>query len=153
MKRIIPFLTASLMAVPCIAEKKLCVVIYEKQGQTAAFDLEQRPSVSFCGNDVRLVCCNTDVLYPLENYLKMTIQEADTETLAEKTMADASFSVSENEITAHGCDSMSLYTVDGKLITTAQADENGTATLATSQLGKGVYLVKTGNNAFKITKK
>lgn len=156
MKRNTPLFTvaaiACLLAMPSYAENRLCVVIYEKQGQTATFDLELRPTVSFMDNDIRLVCGNTDILYPLDSYLKMTIQEADLETSTEH-IPDASFSITENGILAHGCNSMELYTVDGKIIAKENAHADGTVTLSTGNLGTGVYLVKVGNKSFKIIRK
>ena len=46
-----------------------------------------------------------------------------------------------------------LYAPDGKKLASAKAGSDGVVTIAIGQLRKGVYVVKTDNNVFKITKK
>lgn len=133
------------------AEKKLCVVIHDAQGQTA-FDLTQKPVVSFTETDVKMVCGETELLYPLASHLKMTIEEVDLPTAVDDAMSD-SFTITASELVARGCESLSLYTLDGKTLATAKADAEGVAVISISQLGRGVYIVQTDRKVFKITKK
>lgn len=151
MRRKLLLLLACLMGLTGLAAKRLCVVVHETQGQTA-FDMQQRPVVSFTDTDVRLVCAGVEVLYPLTNYLKLTIEEADPETSVDK-VPDASFTITNYEVTARGCENLTLYTIDGKTLGNAKADEHGVASIPIGQLHKGVYVVKTNNNTFKISKR
>lgn len=151
MKRIVFILLALMMGMSSYAERKLCVVIYETKGQTA-FDLAQKPVVSFTDNDVKLVCGELEVLYPLDDYLKMTIEEAELATTVDKPF-DSAFTISNEKISASGCESMVLFTPDGKTLASAKASSDGVVSIAIGQLRKGVYVVKTDKNVFKITKK
>lgn len=151
MKRALSIFLALVLISPTFAEKKVCVVIHESQGQTA-FDLQQKPVVSFQANDVRLVCGEVDVLYPLDDYLKMTIDEVDLGTSIDPSH-QGSFSITGDMISARGCDVLTLYTTDGKNLLTTKANADGEATLSLEKLHKGVYLVKTNINTFKISKK
>lgn len=151
MKKVFLILFACMIGLSCYAEKKLCVVVHEAQGQTA-FDMEQRPAVSFVGTDVKMVCGDMEVLYPLTGSLKITIEEAELETAVSEVMS-SSFTISQSAIAMRGCESLSLYTLDGKMLATGKADSQGVATIAIDHLSNGIYIVKTGNKAFKIIKK
>lgn len=134
-----------------VGEKKMCVVIHEAQ-RTTAFDLEARPIVSFTDTDVKLVCGDMTVLYPLDNYLKMTIEEVDVATDM-KTLSTEAFKITGSVITAQGCESMSLYGLDGQCLAQGKANAEGVATLSISQLPAGTYIVVIGNQSFKINKR
>lgn len=151
MKKLVLIILTCMIGIQASAEKRHCVVIHERQGQTA-FDLEKQPVVSFTGNNIKLVCGDIEVLYPMDNYLKMTIEEAELPDAVEK-IESSTFSITEHAIIARGCDSMALFTIDGKSIAYAEADENGMVYIFTEQLGIGVYIVKIENNSFKIYKR
>ncbi len=132
------------------AEKGLCVVIHEAQG-TTAFDLSTRPVVSFTDDDVKIESGDVTVLYPLDKYLKLTIEEHDV-AVGMKAVATEGFRITDTEIVATGGGSLALYAVDGKRIATAKAAD-GTAHLSIAALPAGVYIVVTNNQTFKISKK
>jgi hypothetical protein len=132
-------------------EKKMCVVIHEAQRSTS-FDLEDRPIVSFTDTDVKLECAGMTVLYPLDNYLKMTIEEVDVATDM-KTISTEAFKITGSVITAQGCESLSLYGIDGQCLLKGKANAEGVATLSISQLPAGTYIVVLGNQSFKINKR
>ena len=55
-----------------------------------------------------------------------------------------------------GCDPyalVELFDVDGILLATIKADDNGNANFGASSLTDGVYLVKIGSVSYKILKK
>lgn len=152
MRGILSTLLFCMACLTCHAEKKLCVVIHETQGQTA-FDLEHRPVVSFTETDVKMVCHDMTVLYPLTESLKITIEEADPKTAIDEVTNGGAFTITKASITAHGCDSMSIYTPDGKTLATGTANATGMVTLPIGELPSGVYVVKANNKVFKIYKK
>lgn len=130
-------------------EKMMCVVVYETKG-AISFNLTEKPVVTFVGEEVQLVSGKVTVRYALDGYLKMTIEEKSTDI---KPIADDSFRITDGEVTAYGCRQLSLYTIDGKCVETATPGKDGTATLSTASLRKGVYLVVTESKTFKISKK
>ena len=130
--------------------KQMCVVIHETE-RTTAFALEARPVVSFTDNDVKLECNDVTVLYSLDSYLKMTIEEAGT-TVDVKTLADETFRITASNIIATGCKNLSLFALDGKCLATGRADADRGATIDISQLRAGTYIVVFGNQSFKIHK-
>lgn len=130
--------------------KTLCVVVHEELSSTA-FALETRPIVSFLDADVKLECGDVAVLYPLDNYLKITIEEASLPVGIHDTPHDTSFSVSDHAVTAYGVSRLAIYTVDGKCVAKAEADADGVVSLSTDRLRKGVYVVSCDNKSFKIS--
>jgi len=134
-----------------VGEKKMCVIIHEAQ-RTTAFDLEARPIVSFTDSDVKLVCADMTVLYPLDNYLKMTIEEVDEATDIKALSTDA-FKITDSVITARGNENLLLYSIDGKCLLQGKANAEGLATFSISQLPAGTYIVVIGKQSFKINKK
>lgn len=152
MRKFILALFTSMTALSSHAEKKTCVVVHEPKGQTT-FDLEKSPVVSFTETGVKMVCGDMEVLYPLSESLKITIEEVYTETMVEEVKNNESFIVTQTEITAKGCDILSLYTPDGKTIASGIANPEGIVTLSIERLPKGVYIIITGNKAFKIHKR
>lgn len=132
------------------AEKKQCVVIHET-GQTTAFALETHPVVSFTDTDVKLKSNDITVLYSLDRYLKMTIEETTPSTDI-KTVADQSFEIIGSSIIATGCQSLSLYAVDGRCLAYGQPAADGVITLNISQLRAGTYIAVSGNQSFKFQK-
>lgn len=133
------------------ADKQMCVVIHEVE-RTTAFALESRPIVSFTESDVKLECNDISVLYSLDHYLKMTIEEVDIATEL-KNLAEGSFRITGSTIIGTGCESLSLYTIDGKFIASSRADSDGVVTLNISQLPTGTYVSTFGNKSFKIYKR
>lgn len=134
-----------------VAEKKMCVIIHEAQ-RTTAFDLEARPIVSFTDSDVKLVCGDMTVLYPLDNYLKLTIEEVDVATDVKELSTEA-FKITGSVITAQGNENLLLYSIDGICLLQGKANAEGVATLSISQLPAGTYIVVIGKQSFKINKK
>lgn len=134
-------------------EKKMCVVIHETE-RTTAFALEDRPVVSFTETDVKLACNDITVLYALDHYLKMTIEEKDIATSVNSTFNGESsmFNITGSTIMATGCKNLAVYAVDGKALASTKADAYGIATLDISQLRVGAYIVVFGNQSFKIYK-
>ena len=131
--------------------RQLCVVIHEA-ACTTAFALEARPVVSFTETDVKLECNDVTVLYALDNYLKMTIEETTLPTSV-KTVADDSFRITGSNVIATGCASLSIYAVDGKCLATERADADGVVTLNISQLRAGTYIAVTEDKTFKFIKR
>ena len=163
LKRMFPARTAMMLLVMMLTtatawsqsdEKQMCVIVHETE-QTTAFALEARPVVSFTATDVKLVCNDITVLYPLDRYLKMTIGESDTTTGIEPTVNGQSsmFNITESTITVTGCSSLTIYTVDGKIIATESAATDDVITLNISQLRTGTYVAVFGNQSFKFNKK
>ena len=130
-------------------ENTMCVVIHETEG-TTAFALDARPIISFQDADVQLQCGELTVLYPLDKYLKLTIEESSLTGMKEPRRLE-SFRVSGSSITASGVGQLALYTSDGKCVATAKADADGVATLSTANLRTGVYVVGYGNKSFKVS--
>ena len=131
-------------------EAKMCVVIHETE-RTTAFDLESRPVVSFTETDVKLECNDITVLYSLDNYLKLTIEESGIAN-GMKKLADETFRINGSSITATGCNNLSIYAVDGRCLVTGRASADGVVNLNIGQLRAGTYIAVFGNKSFKIYK-
>ena len=51
---------------------------------------------------------------------------------------------------AHTGDRIALYTTDGKLVASTMATDNYSQSLNIASVGTGVYVVKVGNDTFKL---
>lgn len=70
--------------------------------------------------------------------------------------AKTAFQLTGNEITATGMKAgsdMCIYSLNGTLVATAKASDNGIGVISISELAKGSYIIKAGNNSFKFLKR
>jgi hypothetical protein len=50
-------------------------------------------------------------------------------------------------------DTVTLYTADGKTLTSVEADSNGRASVSLSSLPKGIFILRTPTQSYKIINK
>lgn len=131
--------------------------IHCKSGDAVTILLGERPLVTFANNDLMLTTQTHVVCYPADEVLKFTYLDEDEVItgIGQAHQSGSVFSfVDENLQVKHLVpeSAVSVYTVDGKLLVTAQTDAQGSATLALPEVAGGVYVVKTPSVTFKLRK-
>lgn len=131
--------------------------IHCKSGEAVTVLLGERPQVTFSNNDLVLTTQTNVVCYPADEVLKFTYLNED-EVITGISQAHSSGSVfsfaDEGLQVKHLAPEsvVSVYTVDGKLLLSAQTDAQGSATLQLPEVAGGVYVVKTPSVTFKLRK-
>lgn len=119
------------------------------------FELASSPVVTYSGNDI-IVTCGEEVFQTSMANIETVKFEKDSSTGIERitttepraafTFGNASFEGMQAGAT------VTVYTLDGKVVAAAKADGEGRASISMSGLQRGVYIIRTPNKSFKIKK-
>lgn len=133
------------------------LVVELKAGGNYTFNLDTAPKVSFEQENL-VVTVGEDrmemALSDVKDY-HFAIKKVDTgiEKTGKEDVYDTSahFRITQTDIQglAPG-ETVTVYTMDGKLVARAKADANGTAQIAMQQLSQGVFILKTSSKSIKL---
>lgn len=127
-------------------------------GKVIEYRFEIEPVVSFSdGQMVIETKTNAPVKFILENVTKITFsgETSGIGNIAGGNNPSLSVSVSADKITINGMkpfSKVSVYSINGSLLATTNADANGHTVVNVSSFGKGVFVVHTTTGSFKFTK-
>ena len=127
------FLCCSLF---CFAQNTLNV--HQKDGAVVKYGFSEKPTVTYTEKGIHLATTKVEVDYPFANLENFTFSE-------EATAID----VLTTEMTN---DDVRIYNTNGVLLKTVKQSD-GAASFSTSELSKGIYIIKNGKTTYKITKK
>ncbi len=137
----------------CYAEKVVSVIVHEKDG-TTAFALEKKPKISFTQDGIKLTTIDTEIVYSIQEYLKITMEESDSsQDGVIPITGEKQFFITRESISSIGLKANSiiyLYTIDGKRIRMVRTDENGKFDISLRGLPKGVYVLSSESKSIKI---
>lgn len=150
---LITLLTA--FSIGMYAEQVETLIVKLKDGSETAFFLKDKPQVTFEGTDLKVTSQSGDTTFPLADVLRFTYALKDTSGINETFDRKSSVSFEDgvlviSEIKAGN--TVSIYSLDGKLLNQLTPQHTGTYRLNLSELPSGLYLVKAGNITYKITK-
>lgn len=126
-------------------------------GKAIEYRFDMEPVVSFSDGQM-VVETNGDapVKFILDHVVKITFSGETTGIgHAVDKRPSLSVSVSTDELIINGMkafDKVTVYGIDGSLLTSTNADANGHAVMNISHFGKGVFVVHMTTNAFKFIK-
>lgn len=132
------------------------LIVTTKDMQTHQFALTDRPQVRFNGDQLVVLSDRTDASYPLANVLRFHYEKVSYVGIYDHEDQSPDLSYDGNVLIISNIkagDVASVYGSDGRLVRQLTAQRNGTYRLPLSNLPSGVYLVRTGNTTFKITKR
>ena len=131
------------------------LVVWQKSGGCVLYALNERPTTTF--NDDYLIITTTKVRveYPLENVARYTYDLSDK---IDNTLSDKGLIIKQTNSEIVICNlplrkTVSLYGVDGKLLSSAKSTGQVRTSLPIGHLATGTYLVKTDNITYKIQKR
>lgn len=169
-KTMMRLLTAAILCSPSYmmaqkeekTELRTFLVLNETSGTKMEFELSKNPIVSVQANTLVIKAGNdelstmlTDVAnYTFEKKLVTTsITTLRSNERAEQT-TEPSFSFHNAEVSGLKTGTkIYVYNLNGGLITTTEANEEGKAAINFSSLEKGIYILKTPTKSFKIVNK
>jgi len=146
---------AGWIAVPASAEEKEAMVVETNGGTNVVFFFDEKPEMTFSGENVEIKSTKESVLYPM-NEVEQVKFEMRTVGI-ENTLADSDISFRfEGQLIVEGLNPttpVAVYSLNGTQCLEGKADDNGKAVLPTETLSPGVYIVKANKISFKIIKK
>ena len=133
-----------------------------RSGQKVSFAFAEKPVVAFSDDNLAVsVGGEQRVSYAYADVQRVVVEEdvvsAVGHVVTNAQPGHAIFTLSANTLSATGLaagDQLSLYAADGKLMLTAQANAEGSATVSLAALQQGVYIVRTQSGiSYKLFKK
>lgn len=136
------------------------VTFYLSNGSKVSFAFTEHPVVALGGEELTISTnAGSNVSYAYEAVRKVKFESDITTAIPTATASDKAhvlFNISQEAIVATGLqpqERVVLYAVNGTLLQTASAANDGTATLQLSALSGGVYVVRTqGGVSYKFVK-
>ena len=118
------------------------LVLTQAGGEVGRFALADTPVITFADGNLVVTCGEATLTVNMEG-LKSSFEDVSTAITA------PSFAHSTFEGLKAG-DTVTIYTLDGKKIGTAQADGEGRAGVDLSPYGRGIYILRTPRMSIKI---
>ena len=133
-------------------------IVHLKAGGTVGYALASKPKVTLSGDVFTVTTTDNTATYQhseVEKFTLNVISTAISQPIAEAA-GEPQIIRQVGQLTFTGCKpnaAIRIYSTDGKLLLTSQTDANGYAEVQTSQLPKGIYVVKSDNVTIKIAKR
>ena len=157
-KRLITLITfILLLTAMTYAQNAVCVI--QKNGTAVNFLFEQKPTLSYLGDCLVMKTGSETVQFSLHSLLRIETAQVEESTgidAAKMTTNDkdaVKFSFSDGQITLSNAkvgEQVTLCDIGGKLIGSYAVSPQGTSTIPTASLPKGVYVIRIGDIAYKI---
>lgn len=124
-------------------------------GSTATFLFSDSPRQTFTANATVITTAATTVELPntMKHVQTFSVQQ-NPAGISATTVGNSTWTIrpSAVDIVTTPKSTVNLYSTEGKLLNSVRCDESGRATLNTSLLNKGVYIVKLHQTTFKFHK-
>ena len=152
---ILLFALLSLFTMMSAAEKN-AIRVYEADGNSVAYLLSARPTVTFSGDELVLKADDVEVAYPLTPSVRFEFAEAPEEEEVvgiQGAQQEPLFKITANEIDISHIrpnSIVSIYNLSGQIVKSERADSKGRIIMNSLNLPKGTYIVKTEQVTFKI---
>ena len=148
------FALLSLFTMMSAAEKN-AIRVYEADGNSIAYLLSARPTVTFSGDELVLKADDVEVAYPLTPSVRFEFAEAPEEEVVgiQGAQQEPLFKITANEIDISHIrpnSIVSIYNLSGQIVKSERADSKGRIIMNSLNLPKGTYIVKTEQVTFKI---
>lgn len=131
------------------------LVVWQKSGEKVYFDLTERPRTTFEGSNLVITTTTLTVSYPLEQVLRYTYELPPSGINNVNLSKLVRISHRDNVLYLENLKPgtrIQLFTADGKMIATQQADGTQTITISLAQRPAGVYIVKANDVTYKMMK-
>ncbi len=113
--------------------------IHQKDGTIVTYGFSEKPVVTYTETGIHLSTTSVEVDYPMTALEKFTFSNGNQSGIG--------------DVTTEGTDGdVRIYNTNGVLLKTIRQNE-GIATFSTSDLPKGIYIIKNGKITYKITKR
>lgn len=147
------FAVILLLAVCCTGYAQNSVTLYLKSGRSVSYTFQEKPVMSYSGNELLVSTQEVQIQYALESISKLCFEDNSQTTVEEVINADVRFDVSADAITLTGEKPESdiyIYDMNGVCAGRNSTDAEGNAEISIRELKEGLYVVKTVSLSFKI---
>lgn len=155
MKKIILLICFLICVFKVSAENNNALVLHMANGKLVTYLLDDLPIVTFEDDELVITTPNNVVSYQDGDVVKFTYSYVDPSKVSQTTMSDTMFKFEGNVLCAYNLEPLSdvsVFSVDGALITSAKTGANGEITLSIPQQSGNVVVVKTSVANFKMMK-
>lgn len=135
-KLLLSFICLFLGVATCFAQNTL--IVHQKDGAVVSYGVSEKPVVTYTETGIHLATTKVEVDYPFATLEKFTFSEGTNSIDVVKTDGTN--------------DDVLIYNINGMLLKTIK-HSNGASSFSTSDLPKGIYIIKNGKTTYKITKK
>ena len=145
-----------LTALPATAQKQNALVVLTKNHTSHIFVLKDKPEVKFQGAELVITSEQATASFSVSDILRFTYEEEDVSKINELSDPESELSYRDGVLVISQLkkgSSVSVLTLDGKVVSQLNAGHTGTYRLSLSSLPAGGYTVKTGTVNFKIAKR
>lgn len=144
-----------LVAAPIFANP--CVVVATEDGETELY-LSEEPTITFNGRKVILTTSTQSFELTPQSISDIRFEDRDPNSIENATgsIKRRAYIVTDNGVTLNGClpgESVAVYSANGAMIGVAKASGNGQATISTTKMPAGVYIIKAKSSTIKIIRK
>lgn len=135
-----------------------CLVVESNGGETIAIGADLKPTITTTATGYELAYGDQTSAFTWAELKSLTLKEvvADVNlTPVRDVEAQTDFAIGRGQIAISGAEAgtvAAVYDTTGKRIAAATIGADGRAQLATAQLPKGIYIVRTNKTTFKIQK-
>lgn len=137
------------------AEGQTTLVVNFRDGTVISFQLSEQPRITFAGADMQVVSSNGEATF-VRSEVKNYLFDATTTAIDEVASDALALCVKEGVLTLAGLPAgcaVTIFTIDGKPVTTGRVDDDGTFALSLNSLPGGVYLINYNNKTIKYFRK
>lgn len=155
MKRIALSFLMAVVALSSLAEDINAMMLHLASGKQVICLLDEKPIVTFSGDELVLTTHMNKVSYQSSDVLKFTYLYYDPTVINQVGAPQSMFSFNGNALSVKGVEpgsQIAVYSVDGILVSSATASKNGAASIVLPEQSGKVYVIKTSVANFKITK-
>lgn len=129
--------------------------IHGKSGESVTILLDERPVVRFEGNDLVVATHMNVVSFPSADVVRFTYASVDPEGVRAPGVPGMACSFEKDFVRMANLSPrtrVSVYTADGRLVSSAMTDGGGRVSLKLPERSASVYVVKTSSATFKIAR-
>lgn len=156
MKKRMFLIVAVLMALlPLCSSAQNCLSIHQKDGEKFSYLFRDKPVITYTESELVLTTTKVQVSFPIRKVTKFTFEDVDA-AVKPIEKAEATYNLSEEGVIITGAvpgSPVSVYSLDGKIITTFQIDTDGNLCFSIDEFPQGIYIVKSESVSFKLLKK
>ncbi len=160
MKKILLVFMLFSFSISAFGQAKDVLSILMKDGTSVYFLLQEKPCITFVGDDVKVVSDTDEAVMKrslvdhFEFVAEIPSGIEEIEEVDEKTARD-SFELTGNAVHVSGLNpgcKVQLYSINGQAVLSAVANEAGSATIHIGALSPGIYLVNYNEITIKFIK-
>ena len=136
------------------------LVVVQTDGTQTAFALEDQPTLSFKGGDVVVASTNKQVTFSMQNVANYHFVTKNVTTGIQQVentpQSNDELTFSPADATVSGLKAgtrLMVFSINGQLIKTFTATEDGKVNVNLTDLVPGVYIIKTPTKSFKVMKR